>query len=218
MDQKRVFMELKRSNGYDVQEDEVRYDAWFQQYWQIKKALSFGRDQDIKSVYEVGCGCGASLYLFEQDGIAAGGIDYSEPLIQGAKKVLRSTDLVCGEATQTPPDTIYEAVFSNCAFVYFTDESYAWEVLERMYEKAEYSIGIIDVYDKAREEICMERRKKSIEDYDEKYKDLPKLFYPRQFFEDFAEKHHMDIRFIDPEVGNYWNSDWSFDCYMYKKG
>lgn len=42
----------------------------------------------MKSIYEVGCGSGVNLYLFEKlkNIKCIGGCDYSEPLIKIAKK------------------------------------------------------------------------------------------------------------------------------------
>lgn len=43
---------------------------------------------DVNSVYEVGCGSGANLYLLKNRGIQVGGIDYSRSLVDTAKKIV----------------------------------------------------------------------------------------------------------------------------------
>lgn len=55
-------------------------------------------------------------------------------------------------------------------------------MLEKMYRKAKYAIGIADIRDKEKEEDYITFRKKNIENYEERYKDLPYLFYPKSFF------------------------------------
>lgn len=219
-DEERILVELKRSSGFDVFGESVRYEWWVDNYQKIKQELFYagnGEKRQIKSVYEVGCGSGANLYLFEKDGIRCGGIDYSENLLNGAKKILSSNDLVCDEAIHIPTDTVYDAVFANAVFYYFPNEEYALEVLEKMYRKAKYAIGIADIRDKEKEEDYITFRKKNIENYEERYKDLPCLFYPKSFFLDFASKHHADIKFTISDVKGYWNNEFAFNCYIYKR-
>ena len=219
-DEKKVFLELKRSNGFDVQEEGPAYEAWVEQYRQIKRELEFNKNRDggsIKSVYEVGCGSGANLYLFEKDGIETGGADYSGQLIESARRALASTDLICEEAVRISIAPMYDAVLSNSVFSYFEDEEYALAVLEKMCRKARHSIGIIDICDREKKEECIAYRKKSIEDYEERYRNLPKLFYSKQFFLEFASKHNIDIKFSASDVTGYWNNNFVFNCYMFKR-
>ena len=90
-----IFMGLKRSNGFDVMENALSFPVFCQQSEEILKNLGGG----ISSVFEVGCGSGANLYLYEQQGIQTGGIDYSANLIETAKKVLKTKDLEIGRAS-----------------------------------------------------------------------------------------------------------------------
>ena len=61
--------ELKRSNGFDLMNGGLTYEALTEQYNQIKQELFCGwtgRSENsdhtnCKNVYEVGCGSGASL-------------------------------------------------------------------------------------------------------------------------------------------------------------
>jgi len=220
-DKKKVFLELKRSNGFDVVGDGLTYEAFWGQYLQAKNELSFksnspnGDCMYIKSVYEVGCGSGANLYLFENDNIRGGG-DYSKKLIAIAKQVLHTKDLLCDEAIHISTEKKYDALLSNGVFSYFLNEEYAWKVLEKMYQKSRYSIGILDLHDQKKKEAFLEYRKKNVENYEERYKNLPKLFYSKTFFLDFAEQHHMDIKFTISDMEGYWNNDFVFQCYMYK--
>lgn len=139
-DHERIFLELKRSNGFDVIGDGLTYDALYQQYTQIKEKLSCHASKTItlSSVYEVGCGSGSNLYLFEKEGISCGGIDYSSSLIASAKEILSTDDLVCDEAINLLETPKYDAILSNSVFSYFEDEVYAEHVLEKMVQKTNF--------------------------------------------------------------------------------
>ena len=80
-----------------------------------------------------------------------------------------------------------------------------------------YSIGVIDIHDKDKERDFLEYRKKILDNYEERYKDLPKLFYEKDFFGKFAEKYGMNVVFTDSCVKGYWNNEFVFNCYMYKQ-
>lgn len=220
-DERALLLELKRSNGFDVA-GQLGYDVLIKQYEQIKKMLfsgvSFPENLFRRglSVYEVGCGSGANLYLFEKDGIVCGGLDYSSNLIEGARRVLCSEDIICAEADKMSEDIQYDAVLSNSVFSYFTNEYYALSVLEKMYKKSRYSIGLVDVHDKSKERDFLEYRKKEILNYEERYKDLPKLFYSKDFFRTFANEHKLEIVFTESNVEGYWNNRFVFNCFMYK--
>lgn len=218
-DPQKIFMELKRANGFDVVEGGISYETFLAQYRQMKERLSRGLPQGetLRSVYEVGCGSGANLFLFENDGITCGAIDYSESLLGCAKQVLRTADLRCDEACELPVEPNYDAVISVSVFGYFTDEGYAEAVLEKMLEKARYSLGILELADKAKEDAYTAYRKQIIPNYEERYKGLPRQFYSKEFFEDFARRHGMDIVITPVNMKDYWNSQFYFDCYLYKR-
>lgn len=212
-----IFLELKRSNGFDVI-NELTYDALYGQYLRMKQNLCHpGHQEGIKSVYEVGCGAGASLFLFELDQIRTGGIDYSEGLLETARQVLKTEDLTNGDAVSMPVMPKYDSCISNSVFSYFPDEEYAVNVLENMYEKANYSIGLLDVHDIEKKEAFIKYREEIVPDYHERYKNLPKLFYSRGLFEKFAADHNMEILFQESTMEGYWNNKFVFHCYMYKK-
>ncbi len=183
-------LELKKINGFDV----------------VGEGLT----------YEVGGGSGATLFLFEKDGIRCGEIDYSENLVEIARGVLQTNDIECGEAIDLKIFPQYDAVLSNSVFSYFPSEEYALQVLEKMYLKARRSIGIIDVHDRDKEMEFIEYRKKTIENYEERYKGLHKLFYSREFFRNFAKNHNMKVVFKESNISGYWNNEFVFNCYFTK--
>lgn len=92
---------------------------------------------------------------------------------------------------------------------------YAERVLEKMCEKSKYAIGMIDIHDIEKKEEFTVYRWWIVENYDERYKNLPKLFYAKDLFESFARKHHMNIRFVESNMKGYWNNQFVFLCYIY---
>ena len=153
-DPETIFMELKRSSGYDVVKDQLSYQAFLVWYSDIKEKLCRHASVDgtIQSVFEVGCGSGANLFLFERDGFRCGGLDYSAKMLSCAKRVLRTADIRCADACDLPVEPQYDAVISASVFGYFTDTAYAETVLEKMCQKAWYSIGILDIADEEKRE------------------------------------------------------------------
>jgi len=167
-------------------------------------------------LFEVGCGSGVNLFLCEQDGIICGGIDYSEGLIKSAKKVLRTEDLSCMEAIDLPVTPKYDVVVSMGVFGYFFSEMYAATVLEKMYQKANYLLAVVDIPDSEKEDSYLAYRRKTIPNYEERYKNLPKQFYTKEFFQMFAKKHNMKIEITSMKLDGYWNNDFVFNCFLYK--
>ena len=210
-----VFLELKRLNGFDVVEGGIPLDSLLMQGRRIKELLHLTAGM---SVYDVGCGAGANLYLLARDGIAVGGTDYAAPLIEIARSVLPAArELTCGEADAFDTMQKYDAVLSNSVFSYFPREDFAARVLTRMLEKTTGAIGLIDLHDAEKEEDFLAYRRATIPNYDERYKGLGKLFYRRRFFEDFAAAHDLRIAFPDIEMDGYWNTPFVFNVFMYRR-
>lgn len=215
-----VFMELKRINGWDSTSSMLEYEQFYDQYVQTKNELEFSprsKSNVISSVFEVGCGSGANLYLFQNDGYHVGGIDYASHLIEIAGRVLAEPrELICEEAAGLSWDVKYDAVLSNSVFSYFDSYEYAEKVMEAMYNKTNQSIGIIDIHNIEKKEEFIQFRKSLCQNYEERYQDLPKFFYKKSFFLDFAEKHNMSIKFTRPDMKEYWNNEFVFNCFMRK--
>jgi len=209
------FMELKRLTGNDTMKGGVPYTSYMKQYDHLKSDLT--KRGGVSSVFEVGCGSGPYLMLFENEGIKIGGLDYSENLLKAAKLVLKNPlELVCDEALNLDTQIKYDAVFCTSAFEYFESDDYAIQVLEKMFVKANKTICVLDVHESSKEEAYVAYRRKTQENYDELYKDLNKKFYPRGLFGDFAKKKGVEIVFKDSCLEGYWNAPFVFDMYMYK--
>ena len=210
-----VFLELKRLNGFDVVDGGIPLNSLLMQGRRIVELLHLSAGM---SVYDVGCGAGANLYLMQREGIAVGGTDYAATLVETARRVLPGArELTCGEADAFDTSLKYDAALSNSVFSYFPSEDFAARVLTRMLKKTTGAIGLIDLHDAAKEEDFLAYRRATIPDYDERYKGLGKFFYRRTFFEDFARAHNLRIEFPAIEMEGYWNTPFVFNVFMYRK-
>ena len=214
-----VFAELKRIDGFDSTGlTTTLIDSMIRQHENLSAALKLTTDENI---FEVGCGAGANLYLFARDGLKVGGLDYSATLLDIAKKILpaeKVSELICAGADDLPTEKIFDAVVSIGVFIYFDNLDYAERVLEKMFQKSRRAIAVLDVYDAAFEEECMSYRRRTIENYDERYKDLPKLFFPQKFFKDFAARHELKISFVKNDLEDYVNTPFTYHCFMERSG
>lgn len=213
-DKRAMLLELKRINGFDVTGGGIPYESLLRQYEETKAAL---RLPTGGSIFEVGCGAGANLWLFRLDGFAVGGIDYSEKLVSILREVFDEGTLrecVCAEAKELPTEEKYDGLLANSVFSYFSDEAYAELVLEKMLEKTRASIVLLDVHDAEKRQDFLQARRALDPDYDERYRNLDKLFYRRSFFEEFAEKHGLSIAFRDSTIEGYWNNPFIYHVHF----
>ena len=218
-DRKQMFLELKRIDGFDMSADNgLTYESLIEQHNSIMKGLS--RYKPVKSVFDLGCGSGANLYLLQNDGYIVGGMDYSEKMIELASKVL-DTDNLCelvhSEAVNMPTDKKYDSIVANSVFSYFSDWDYAEKVLNKIVTKIDNSFALIDLHNEELKEDFLEYRRKLDPNYDERYKDLHKLFYTKAFFEKWAASHNCEVIFTNSEVKGYWNNKYVFNAFFYKK-
>ncbi len=146
-------------------------------------------------------------------------MDYSEALI----KILRTVptlenmrECICDEAINMPVDVKYDAVLSSGVFHYFYDLKYADSVLTKLLQKANASIGILNIHDSEKEEKFLNFRRQLTPNYDEHYKGLPKLFYSKNFFKNFAEKNNLKITFTESYLDGFWDNPYIYNCFMYK--
>ncbi len=211
-----TFITLKKADGFDIQQHDNYYEDMFEQF---TKMIDFVKNENIEfdSAYEVGCGSGVNLYLFDCmfDNIRLGGCDYSHNLLDIAKSIIKSDDLICMEAITIQPDK-YDFVLSDSVFQYFQSEEYGYEVLEKMYEKANKVLVIREIHDKELEEEHLRMRRETIEDYDKKYQGLEKTFYDKERFIKFANSKNAKYLIVKPDNYSYWNSKFVFDFYLFK--
>lgn len=215
-----IFCDLKRADGFDVnvQNEEDYFRAFYCEWDNMNAEVCRLSNNAYHSVYEVGCGSGVNLFMFQNrtaDKLKLGGIDYSSSLIDAAKSIIESDDLICGEAVDIDEEKKYDIVMADSVFQYFQDLLYAEKVLRKMISKANKVVYIGELHDKDLEEQWLENRRNLMENYDEIYKGLPKMFYSREWITDIAEQYNKHVIFSSSTNTEYWNSEYIFDCYIF---
>lgn len=212
-----MFCKLKKADGFDTQEITGYYEAFFEEWHKMNDRIE-QTVGNVTSVYEVGCGSGVNLYLFQQikklD--VVGGCDYSEALVKLARKVIKAEKLQCMEADHVFTEPKYDLVLADSVFQYFQDAEYGMRVLEKMWKKANKIVVITEIHDEKMKEEHLNYRRQCVEDYDEKYKGLDKTFYTKEMFQEFAKKAGAKCLIVKPDNELYWNNKYVFDCYLIK--
>lgn len=219
-DEQKLILELKKIAGFDSygKGTTFAFEEIFGQYKQLKNNLQL--PQIGGSVFEVGCGSGAYLYFFKKDGFKVGGLDYAENILKVTREIIGEKNLIeciCATADKIPTEIKYDAIFSGCVFQYFDSIEYAEKVLDLMLEKTAKSIGLLEIFNKEIEDEYFAYRRKNDANYDEHYKGLPKLFISKKFFENYAAKNNLEVKFEPCKMESYWNAPFIYDCFMYKK-
>ena len=222
LNMKEGFIKLKEMMGITLVDGKsVSVDDFYNQFMENLREMSFSISESYmpKSFFDVGCGTGSYLFLLKRmfSELRLGGMDYSEGFIKSAiQAVGKQSELYTGEALDLDIQSKYDVVFSRSIFQYFDDDLYAKNVTEKMLEKANHAVAILDVHDlKLREDFLQYRRSK-IEDYDRKYANTKHLFLPKELFLSIAEEHGCSIKFSHSSLPGYWNSKFTYDVYLFK--
>lgn len=218
MDEFTRYCELKKANGFDVAvRDEKQYFESFYREWKdfFEKVTTLVGGE-IKSVYEVGCGSGVNLYMFQNRiECIRGGCDYSDSMIKSAKLVTGCKDFRCCEASEISIVPKYDLVMSESVFQYFESLEYAEAVLLKMIEKSEKLTYIGDIHNAQFEQELMEYRKKTIDDYETRYKGLSKLFFDKDWILEIAARCGKRVVFTEVNNSEYINGKYLFNCYIF---
>ena len=155
-----MFCKLKRADGFDTQDVDGYYEAFYKE-WQVMGKRLCHQIKDFESVYEVGCGSGVNLYLFQNlmNIEKIWGCDYSSALIHIAKQVLPLADLQCEEAIHIAERPFYDVVMADSVFQYFQDTEYGMNVLEKMWSKAQKAVIITEIHDEEMKEEYLNYRR-----------------------------------------------------------
>lgn len=215
-----VFCDLKKADGFDVnvKNEQIYFRGFYDEWISMYKTVMELSNDELNSVYEVGCGSGVNLFMFlkRMNGhVELGGIDYSIGLINNARNIISSNDLVCGEAREIDEQVKYDLVMADSVFQYFENLTYAEIVLRKMISKANKIVYIGEVHDEDLKDEWLEKRRASMENYDEVYRGLPKLFINKKWIEKIAANYDRQVMYTISQNKEYWNSQYIFNCYIY---
>lgn len=210
-----ILEKLLRADGYDSTFGKMAVPPFVSYVTMIRAELGIGEKDTI---FEVGCGAGAVLYPFYTRGHVVSGLDYSKPLIALAAETMPEMAFQVGNADQLDVAQKFDMVLSCGAFIYFESLDYAHNVIMRMIRKAKKTIGIFDISDLALKSEAETLRRKGMgaKAYEEKYKGLEHLYYPRSFFEDAAREAGCSIRIFPQFIEGYTNSSYRYNVVLVK--
>ncbi len=211
------FCQLKKANGFDVavSDEQEYYQYFYDNFLRLYETLLSITNNDIQSVFEVGCGSGVNLMMFGNRGIRElGGIDYSQSLVDVCRK-FSGGGVFCGEADTVDTHKKYDVVMSDGVFQYFSSVDYAETVLNKMLTKASKVVMLGGVHDPDRKEEWLAYRKSLFDDYDARYEGLDKLFLSKEWIKTIAAKFGKHVTFKENGSDVYWNSRYSYDAYLY---
>ena len=221
-----TFLYLKSCMGVKI-DSTTTSTAFLEQFKANLAKMEKGMDADKQhSFFEVGCGSAPYLYYIanNRDCLQLGGVDYSVPLIDIAKKIMFSPhvnanvkELYCGEAIEIDVTEKYDCVYSRSVFQYFPSVEYGMEVAQKMIEKANHGIGLFDLFDVQKSEDFLSYRRSVVENYDSKYAETPHQFYSKELFQKLAKKNNCEVVFSRDSLKGYWNEPFVFDVYLYKR-
>lgn len=143
-----------------------------------------------------------------------GGIDYSDSMVESAKISTGSDNFYCCGANDITVEPKYDIVMSESVFQYFESLEYAESVLRKMIEKSKKLTYLGEIHNAEFEQELMDKRKKTIENYEEKYKGLSKLFYEKSWIEKIAQEYGKRVYFTDVNNTDYINGKYIFNCYI----
>jgi trans-aconitate methyltransferase len=214
-----MYCELKKADGFDVQTNDDYYMDLYAQSTDVLDMINKYAGGVTDSVFEVGCGSGVNLYLWQKlyNAKRLGGVDYSEPLLKIARQIVPEADVLCMEAKNIDTEVKYNIVMSDSVFQYFSDASYGMEVLEKMLDKANRAVAVLEVHDLAQKEELIAYRKSMVSDYDERYRGLDKTFYSKDEMIELARRNNCEYHIVQPHNKSYWNNEYVFDFFMVKK-
>jgi ubiquinone/menaquinone biosynthesis C-methylase UbiE len=208
-----VLQSLIDLDGFDTGAGKISAADWRAYAGWIADRLGVGPG---KSVFEVGCGSGAFLYVLRERGATVGGIDFAANLLEHARRVLAGGDFVHGNAAELPAQPGYDFAVANSVFHYFPDEPYAQAVLGRMLDKAGSAVAVLDVPDAATRDEAERVRSAglSADEYQKKYAGLHHRYYPRRWFEAKAAQRGWRCETFDQRVAEYGQSSFRFNAVL----
>jgi len=218
LSQPSVLSTLLRANGYDNAQSRFSEQAW--RSYILGWAARLGVDSG-DTVFEVGCGAGAVLYVLAEAGLSVSGIDLSPGLIDAAARAIPSGTFTVGEARDVASHPKVDACLASGVFIYFPSLEYARSVAAAMAAKATRAVAILDLPDLAKRDDSEAFRVDMAggpEAYRERYSGLEHLYFDRAFMVDLLEECGLvDVGCADQDLAGYPNGKYRFNCWGFKR-
>ena len=202
------------ADGFDTVFGSLTVEAWSAF---VARTCASMRLVTGDSLFDVGCGSGAFLHLPYRDGVAVGGVDFSETQIALARRVMPEGDFVVSEANAMDTCRSFDVVVSCGVFCYFDSLDYAREVIQRMCTKATRAVAILDIPDAATADEAMAYRQTALggpEAYAARYAGLDHQVYERDWFASTLKEAGLNKICVESQdICGYENGRFRFNAY-----
>lgn len=183
---KSILTRLMVANGHIGKKKKINVVYWKRYVNNIIKLLS---PEKKSSLFEVGCGSGALLYLLKDKFKDYAGCDYSKDLVSIASKYLNKEKIFFQNAEKLNLKKKFDYVIASSVFEYLTSNEIK-KVLPNMVNKSKKKILILEILNKSFEKEFLKKFKKK-----QKLK-TNYNFFNKKFFIDFAKKKKLKITFF----------------------
>lgn len=212
-----VLAGLLAANGYDNAQSKFSEQAWRAHIMGWARRLGVGGGD---SVFEVGCGAGAVLYVLSEAGVDVSGMDLSPGLIEAAKEAMPAGHFEVGEAADLRVDPRVDACVAVGVFLYFPSFDYARRVVSAMADKATRAVAVLDLPDLAKREASEAFRAEmagGVDAYRARYAGLEHRYYEKGFMVEALESCGLvDVACADQDLEGYPNGRYRFNCWGFK--
>lgn len=204
-------------DGFDTGHGDITPSAWLDFASETMRAL---RLKPGDTVFEVGCGAGAFLHSFYQAGLGVSGVDYASPLVTIAKRAMPGGDFRVQEADAFDPRPSADAVMAFSVFIYFDGLEYAGRVIERMCQKADRAVAILDLLDASHAASALTDRQRGAggeEAYARRYAGLEHQAYEPEWVLDQLSRCGMKDAYVEQQrISGYGNGSFRFNAYAFR--
>jgi SAM-dependent methyltransferase len=205
---------LIRADGFNTGFGDVTVDAWTDFVDRTCAMLGLGTGD---SLFEVGCGAGAFLYLPSRRGIEIAGIDYSTSQIDAAKIAIPSGSFEVRDAGDLDVSPGVDVTIAFSVFQYFSSLDYARQVIDRMCRKATRAVALFDLPDVQLADQALEARQAAAggaDAYAERYAGLDHLSYSKEWIKAALEEGDLRDVTVEPQtMAGYDNGRFRFNAW-----
>ena len=205
---------LIRADGFNTGFGDITVEAWSDFVGRTCDVVSLEAGD---SLFEVGCGAGAFLYLPSQRGITVGGIDYSPAQIETAKRAIPGGTFAVRDAVDLDPTPTADVTIAFSVFQYFSSLDYARRVIDRMCQKATRAVAILDLPDLQLADEALNERHAAVGGeaaYVERYEGLDHLSFSKEWVRTVLEEQGLQNVTVGPQtVSGYGNGRFRFNAW-----
>jgi len=205
---------LIRADGFNTGFGDITVEAWSDFVDQTCALLGLEAGD---SLFEVGCGAGAFLYLPSRRGITVGGIDYSPSQIDMAKRAIPDGIFDVRDANGMDISPSVDVTIAFSVFQYFSSLDYARQVIDRMCQKAGRAVAILDLPDLQLADQALRHRQTAAGGaaaYAERYEGLDHLSYSKEWIRMALEDHGLrDVTVGTQTMSGYDNGTFRFNAW-----